>query len=82
MEEFDTYYLYYSIEQQNALAERKGITRDEYITRLKDYEDYLENETVEQFEARLAATPLPEGWTDADTRHLLNKMSVNPQLEE
>jgi hypothetical protein len=82
MEEFESYYPYFSIAEQNRLAEIKGITRDEYMVRLKAYEDYLENETVEQFEARLAATPLPEGWTDADTRHLLNKMSVNPQLDE
>ena len=71
-------YLDLPMKAQIMLAELEGMTREQYIKHL----DYLENETVEQFEARLAATPLPEGWTDADTRHLLNKMSVNPQLEE
>lgn len=67
-------YLDLPIEAQNKLAELEGMSRDEYIAHL----EYLANETLTQFEARLKTMPIP----DADTPHLLNKMSVNPQLEQ
>ena len=70
-------YLDLPIDAQNKLAELEGMSRTEYIAHL----EYLANETLEQFEARIATTP-PKDWTDADTKHLLNKMSVNPQLEQ
>lgn len=79
MEEFDSYYLYYSEEKQNQLAQLKGLSRDEYFAGLKAYEDYLANETEEQFEERMKNTQKSGYWTEETTKQFVNKMSINPQ---
>jgi hypothetical protein len=79
MEEFDSYFENYSVEKQASLAKLEGISRDEYLVRLKEYEDYLANETVEQFEERMQNTPKSDYWTEETIKQFVNKMSINPQ---
>ncbi len=63
-------YLDLPMDAQIKLAELDGMTRDEYIKHL----DYLENETIEQFEERLKAMPKSK-LTPEEAAHFVEKMS-------
>ena len=63
------------IETQKKIAELDSMTLEEYIKEL----EYLENETLEQFENRIANTPESGYWTEENKKRFINKMSVNPQ---
>ena len=67
-----------SMDAQIKTAEFYGMTLDEYVAHL----DYLANETMEQFDERLKNAPPNDFWTEERKKHFINKMSVNPQLEE
>jgi hypothetical protein len=57
MEEYDIYFSYFPVEKQDEMAKAKGISREEYLKKLAEYEEYLANETEEQFEEILKAMP-------------------------
>jgi hypothetical protein len=63
-------YLDLPMEAQIKLAEYDGMTREEYIKHL----DYLANETMEQFEARLKTMP-PSKLTKEEAQAFAEKMS-------
>lgn len=63
-------YLDLPMEAQIKLAEYDGMTREEYIKHL----EYLANETMEQFEARLKAMP-PSKLTKEEAQAFAEKMS-------
>lgn len=64
-----------SVEAQTKIAELEGMSIEEYIKQL----EYLANETIEEFDVRLKDIKKPKGWTEADTKLFVNKMSFNPQ---
>jgi hypothetical protein len=63
-------YLDLPMEAQIKLAEYDGMTSEEYIKHL----DYLANETMEQFEARLKTMP-PSKLTKEEAQAFAEKMS-------